>query len=89
MTLLRTFVRSYFETLYADLLLAKTVENGTEEALLGARRIAEGAQRRYFAALRTIAQVRRLLTVPPALQLNVGGQQVNLMAGPRTKGAHG
>jgi hypothetical protein len=35
------------------------------------------AQRRYLAAIRTLAQVRRLLT--PVLQLNVGETQVNVV----------
>jgi hypothetical protein len=36
----------------------------------------ERAQRRYLAAIRTLAQVRRLLT--PAVQVNIAEQQLNL-----------
>ena len=34
------------------------------------------AHRRYLSAIRTLAQVRRLLT--PAVQINVGENQVNV-----------
>jgi hypothetical protein len=37
----------------------------------------ESAHRRYLAAIRTLAQVRRLLT--PAVQVNIAEKQVNLM----------
>jgi hypothetical protein len=36
----------------------------------------ERAQRRYLAAMRTLAQVRRLLV--PAVQLNIAENQVNV-----------
>jgi hypothetical protein len=34
------------------------------------------AHKRYLSAVRALAQVRRLLT--PAVQVNIGGQQVNI-----------
>lgn len=38
------------------------------------------AQKRYLAAIKALAQVRRL-ELPATLQVNVGGQQVNLVSG--------
>lgn len=43
-----------------------------------------GAQRRYLRAVETLAKVRRLLRLPPVMQVNIageGGQQVNVAGG--------
>ena len=52
------------------------------------RRI-DRAQRRYLAAIRTLAQVRRL-TVPVAVQINVGEKQIIAQhaAAPGARGTH-
>lgn len=46
-------------------------------AVLTRERLVAQAQRRHMAAIKTLAQVRRLMR-NPAVQINVGGQQVNV-----------
>jgi hypothetical protein len=65
---------------YAEARLAQKTRDGTGlEWAEYYQRQAERAQRRYLAAIKALATVRRLLT--PAVQVNIGGQQVNV-AGP-------
>ncbi|HZQ34669.1 MAG TPA: hypothetical protein VFD32_01970, partial [Dehalococcoidia bacterium] len=40
------------------------------------QRFVERAERRYFAAIRSLAQVQRLLA--PAVQVNIGEKQINV-----------
>jgi len=65
----------YIETLYAERLNHLTAEQGEYF-----QRRQERAHRLYLSAIRTLAQVRRLLA--PAVQVNIGAQQVNVANAP-------
>jgi len=58
----------------------KTTESHTTEAGLYWDRRLNSAQQRYLRGVETLARVRRLATVTP-LQVNIGGQQVNVAGG--------
>ena len=61
----------YAEMRYAQHLGTLTMEQGEYH-----QRTIERAQRRYLAAIKALAQVRRLLT--PAVQVNIADQQINI-----------
>ena len=44
-------------------------------------KLQESANRRYLAAIKTLAQVRRLLGPARSVQINVGEDQVNVAGG--------
>ena len=58
----------------------KTTESHPTEAGLYWDRRLNSAQQRYLRAVETLARVRRLAMVTP-LQVNIGGQQVNVAGG--------
>ncbi len=58
-------------TRYAQNLGKLTMEQGEYH-----QRTIDRAQKRYLAAIKALAQVRRLLT--PAVQVNIADQQINL-----------
>jgi hypothetical protein len=60
---------------YAEALYIQIKDMSLRQAAFHQSRISK-AQARYLAAIRTLAQVRRLGV--PAVQINVGGQQVNV-----------
>jgi hypothetical protein len=64
----------YIDALYAERLNYVTAEQGEYF-----QRRQERAQRLYLSAIRTLAQVRRLLV--PVVQVNIGAQQVNVANG--------
>ena len=61
----------YAEARYAQNLGKLTMEQGEYH-----QRTIDRAQKRYLAAIKALAQVRRLLT--PAVQVNIADQQINL-----------
>jgi hypothetical protein len=61
----------YIDALYAQRLNDLTAEQGGYF-----QRRQERAHRLYLSAIRTLAQVQRLLV--PALQVNIGAQQLNV-----------
>ena len=60
---------------YAEALYTQITEMTLQPATFHQQRISK-AQARYLAAIQTLAQVRRLGV--PAVQVNIGGQQVNV-----------
>ena len=68
----------WFQVQYADAAYAQAMTDGgvTFEQGDYYQRRQDRAHRRYLSAMRTLAQVRRLLT--PAMQVNIGARQVNL-----------
>lgn len=60
---------------YAEALYLQSKDLSIRQAAFHQQRISK-AQARYLSAIRTLAQVRRLGV--PAVQINVGGQQVNV-----------
>lgn len=74
----------YYETVYTQNLADFSIR----QAEYHLRRI-DGANRRYLAAIKTLAQVRRLLL--PTVQVNIaaqGGQQINVAGDLMTSGGH-
>lgn len=61
---------------YADTIYAQNMKDLSREWGDYYQRRQDRAQRRYLSAIRTLAQVRRLLI--PAVQVNIGAQQVNV-----------
>ena len=68
-------VTCWFQLHYFDLLVAQTHSSRQGEYL---QRSQERAQRRYLSAIRSLATVRRL-QLPTSVQVNIGGQQVNVL----------
>ncbi len=67
----------WFQVQYADAACAQMTNGGvTFEQGDYYQRRQDRAHRRYLSAVRTLAQVRRLLM--PAMQVNIGARQVNL-----------
>ena len=69
-------VACWIQIEYADLAYAQlstALSSGHRDYL---QRRQDRAHRRYLSAIRTLAQVRRLLQ--PVVQVNIGGQQVNV-----------
>ena len=69
-------VTGWLQLHYCDLLAAQAPTSRQSDYL---QRSQERAQRRYLSAIRSLATVRRLLL--PALQVNIGAQQVNVARG--------
>jgi hypothetical protein len=65
---------SYLETRFAD-----AFEEGDVAAQKHLERLVDGANGRYLSAIRTLAQVRRLLV--PVVQVNMAKQQFNVAVG--------
>ena len=61
---------------YADITYAQRMKDLNREWGDFYQRRQDRAQRRYLSAIRTLAQVRRLLI--PAVQVNIGAQQTNV-----------
>ena len=70
-------VACWLQVAYADHLAAGFEQEGGR-IVQGEywQRMQDRAHRRYLAAIRSLAQVRRLLT--PAMQVNIAEQQVNI-----------
>ena len=66
----------WLQVQYADTIYAQNLKDASIKVLEYQQRRCEVAQRRYLAAIRTLAQVRRLLT--PAVQVNIAENQVNV-----------
>jgi hypothetical protein len=60
---------------YFDVIYAQNMTKLTGEQSEYYQRRQDRAHKRYLAAIKTLAQVRRLLF--PAVQVNIGAQQVN------------
>lgn len=62
---------------YADVIYAQKMKDLSREWGEYFQRRQDRAHRRYLSSIRTLAQVRRLLT--PPVQVNVGAQQMNVV----------
>jgi hypothetical protein len=69
-------VACWLQVYYTDALYAKRLNDATWAESEYFQRRQERAHRLYLSAIRTLAQVRRLLV--PAVQVNIGAQQVNV-----------
>lgn len=76
--LVERVVACWFQVQYADAIYAQNVTNGRMTFEQGDyyQRRQDRAHGRYLSAIRTLAQVRRLLT--PPMQVNIGARQVNV-----------
>ena len=75
-------VACWLQVLQAEAACAANLgKPATSQAEFHQRRL-DRLHRRYLAAIRTLAQVRKLLT-PTVTQINMGHQQVNVAAGPQ------
>ena len=77
-TPLERLVACWFQVQYADASYVRRIGDGGLSLEQGDyyQRRQDRAHRRYLPAIRTLAQVRRLLT--PAVQVNIGARQVNV-----------
>jgi hypothetical protein len=64
---------------YLDARFADAFKEGDVAAQKHLERLVDGANGRYLSAIRTLAQVRRLLV--PVVQVNMANQQVNVVTG--------
>ncbi len=69
---------------YADAIYAQQIKNLNREWGEYLQRRQDRAHRRYLSSIRTLAQVRRLLT--PPVQVNVGAQQMNVVQVSKSRG---
>ena len=70
-------VLCWLQSYYEDAIYAQTIKGGCAwEKALKQQKQAETAQRRFLAAVKTLATVRRLAL--PAIQVNIGEKQVNV-----------
>jgi hypothetical protein len=69
-------VAGWLNVYYIDALYAERLNDVTAEQSEYFQRRQERAHRLYLSAIRTLAQVRRLLV--PAVQVNIGAQQLNV-----------
>lgn len=75
--LIQRVVACWLQVQHADVTYTQAMQDGVNLAHGDYyQRRQDRAQRRYLSAIRTLAQVRRLLT--PQVQLNVASQQVNV-----------
>ncbi len=80
--LVERVVSCWLNVYYIDALYAERLNDVTAEQGEYFQRRQERAHRLYLSAIRTLAQVRRLLV--PAVQVNIGAQQVNVAQKTRT-----
>ncbi len=73
--LVERIVLCWLQLHYAEALYTQIKDMSLQQAAFHQSRISK-AHARYLSAIRTLAQVRRLEV--PAVQINVGGQQVNV-----------
>lgn len=64
---------------YLGELWARAMKDGSVATQKLLEHLLDGANRRYLSALKTLAQVRRLIV--PVVQLNMANQQVNVVVG--------
>jgi hypothetical protein len=74
--LVERVVACWLHVYYIDALHAMRMNNVILQESEYFQRLQERANRQYLLAIRTLAQVRRLLA--PAVQVNIGAQQVNV-----------
>ncbi len=73
--LVERVVACWLQVYYADAIYMQNMKNLSIEVGAYYQQRQDRAHRRYMSAIRTLAQVRRLL-IPP-VQVNIGNQQVN------------
>ncbi|HEX2987438.1 MAG TPA: hypothetical protein VHS06_04625 [Chloroflexota bacterium] len=75
--LVERIVVCWLDVHYADFVSTTCLKvNGTDKQVAFCQKYQNHAQRRYLAAVKSLALVRRLLT--PQVQVNIGARQVNV-----------